>query len=354
MPDLIVASDNLVLTPHGFMEIEELSIDDQMLESRLSGGLEWKKAGFRRVSGRKTGVRLITDRNEITIEKNVLLRVIRDDRMVSVKADKVQMNDQLDMVFPGKQVNEVKPHPGTRRLDQNFSYLLGVMNNMVKSADGRAVIKIWGYPEDSPEFGQELVRRFLKVTGACDYGSVAFEEGARYSWWILPFQESTLTKSVGEFASYLSQGAVPPAIRLGTQDSIVAYIAGIVDTNIQYDDRTKSFFLSLPNSKSRLRRFLLDYFSLIRIHGMLTKVIYPNCPFETQTYVDMSELVRGCNMPFARTLCLESADEAPGDILNQTTVLPRIRSKVKRSIDHAWVIHSEPFWQPVISWLPLR
>jgi len=354
MTDLITASDNLVLTPYGFKKVEELSRSDEILGLRFAGGTEWREARTNALSDVAVGVRIITDKNEITLGEKVRTKILRGERELILRAGKIQQGDLLQIALPDNEARKYVRRDMTKEdLDENFAYLLGVMNNLVASSNGRVAIRIWGYLEELGEFGEELVKRFLEVTDGQPNGQLTLEEGPRYSWLILPFQERALWK--WKFASYLEHTGVPTQIRLGSEKNIGAYLSGVLDAGLQFDHLLRSFYLSLPDSKNELRRFLCNYLSLMNVRTVLTKVISSHYPYETQTYLDLGELVRSCNIQFARSLFREAAVSEAGDFVKQTTLFPRVRSKILQMKARGTLssISSSSFWRPVVEWLPL-
>jgi len=369
---IVVSPNNFVLTKTGFKKVCELSSSNIILGVKEpTKELEW---GFIKLSegkDRMSSVTVMTDKNEITLGCEERFRIIRDEKEILVKAEKVVLGDLMEIKFLDKQPirkelienfslnSQPKPlgHDGFF-LNEDIAYLLGVFNNIVDGLPRNLTLKIWGANlEEMRYYGERIQETICRVnsyvhecTGIELETPTHFEveEGPRFSWLIFKFPEKLpdYFEILQEFARH---GEVPYDFRTSGFKIMREFITGILDTGIEFDEKWETFRIVLPAYKNETLRLIHNYFNFFNVHSIVKEVFSPNDPWEIYIYLDVNEVVKKCELVSRRLLTEAACDMEPGEYHKRVTLYPRVRSTISK-FDKLYEITFDPLWNPIIEW----
>jgi hypothetical protein len=377
---ITVSLDSFVLTKTGFKKIRELSLTDLVLGVKEpTKEFEWsdiievgKSPSF------ASNVRIITDKNEITIDANESVRIVQQDKVAMVKAKDVALGDLMEIHFLDKEFikKEIidKPHliaqPKPSNLGQLFSnenvaYLLGVFNNIVEGLPGNLTLKVWSTDiQEIKEYGEKLQEIMHQISNyVCEStdiecnapSSFRVEEGPRYSWLIYEFPDQIPIPPFFEILKdYALQGVVPFEIRTSGFKTIREYITGLLEVNIEFDEKWKTFRIALPSYKSEVIRFLDNFLNFCQVHSVIKEVFTPNNPWEINIYLDVSEVVKKCDILVHRPLLEQACDIGLGEYHKRETLYPKVRSITLNPSEGVCNISFKPLWNPLIEWTTIH
>jgi len=370
----IVSPYNFVYTMQGFKKINELSSQDLVLGiEEPSGKLAWGKFIVEPFKEKLSLIKITSDRNEISLSSHTLIRTINEKGSLPIKAENVRIGNVLEMkiieeipsakLFSDHKASLKVPNSGDIKIpvNEHIAYLLGVLNNVVKSLPNTLAIKIWGTYDEILHYAEIINEILCKTIDLMqkqyavrwDYpAEIRFEEGPRYSWLIIFFHEE-IPICFHNLLSYGAQGIVPRTIRLTEERIIKEYIAGIIDVGIEFDERWKTFRIPFLPYQSEIRRFLLDYLNLWKVYTIITKLSSPFNPWETSVYIDLREIERKCCMPFKRLLTRQAAELDTSEFFKQSTFYPKVRSKITELSESIRIHNPNLLWKPLVEWIVL-
>jgi len=370
---ITVSLDSFVLTKTGFKKIRELSITDLVLGVKEpTKEFEWSDIEVGESPRFASNIRIITDKNEITLDANESVRIVQQDKVALVKAKDVALGDLmeihfLDKEFIKKEIND-KPYliaqPKSSNLGQLFSnknvaYLLGVFNNIVEGLPRNLTLKVWSADiQEIKEYGEKLQEIMHQVSDyVCEFtdikcnapSSFRVEEGPRYSWLIYEFPDQ-IPPFFEILKDYALQGVVPFEIRTSGFKTMQEYITGLMEIDVEFDEKWKTFRIALPYYKSEVIRFLNNFLNFCNVHSVGKEVFTPNNPWEIVIYLDINEVVKKCDILVRRPLIEQACDMGPGEYHNRVTLYPRIRSVISNSGEVLCNIFFNHLWNPLIEW----